>query len=124
MLAASTPSDAQVLTTVEAAVLLRCHPSTLRREASRGRIPHRRLGRRYLFSRSALLAWLTSAENRDTGEPTRPDEPTVDCGIKTEVMPEPGLASGAWAGTAPSVSRGTVAAKTIENIAEAGRESR
>ena len=31
---------------------------------SRGDIPHQRLGRRVLFHRNALVAWLTSMPNR------------------------------------------------------------
>ena len=48
----------QVLTAREAAGLLRLSRDSLYAAANRGDIPHRRVGRRMLFSRVALLAWL------------------------------------------------------------------
>ena len=48
----------EVLTAREAAALLRLGRDSLYAAANRGEIPHRRVGRRMLFSRLALLAWL------------------------------------------------------------------
>jgi excisionase family DNA binding protein len=48
----------QVLTATEAAMLLRLSRDSLYAAANRGDIPHRRVGRRMLFSRAALLEWL------------------------------------------------------------------
>ena len=56
----STLSDADrdVLTADEAAKLLRLGRNQLYEAAGRGEIPHRRIGRSYRFSRSALIAWM------------------------------------------------------------------
>ena len=48
----------EVLTAREAALLLRLSRDSLYAAANRGDIPHRRVGRRMLFSRVALMAWL------------------------------------------------------------------
>jgi excisionase family DNA binding protein len=50
------PED--VLTLQEAAALLRCHPITIKRNARCLRIPHRRLGSLWRFSRIELEAWM------------------------------------------------------------------
>ncbi len=47
-----------VLTVDEAAALLRVSRDSVYEAASRGELPHRRIGRRVLFSRAALLDWL------------------------------------------------------------------
>ncbi len=47
-----------VLTASEVAKLLRVDRKTIYEAAQRGHIPHRRLGRRLLFERGAVLAWL------------------------------------------------------------------
>ena len=59
-----------VLTAREAAALLRLGRDSLYAAANRGEIPHRRVGRRMLFSREALLAWLrgVSPANDESGE--------------------------------------------------------
>lgn len=49
---------ADVLTADEAAAMLRVDRKTVYDAAGRGDIPHRRLGRRLLFSRSGLIEWL------------------------------------------------------------------
>jgi excisionase family DNA binding protein len=53
-----------VMTTKEAALLLRIHPVTLRKKASEWGIPHRRLGSDFRFSKLKLEEWLqaTTAE--------------------------------------------------------------
>lgn len=55
----NTPSDASpVLTADEVADLLGVDRKSIYAAARRNEIPHRRLGRRYLFSRQAILRWL------------------------------------------------------------------
>lgn len=54
-LARQTPD---VLNAEQVAALLGLDRKTVYEYAGRGQIPHRRLGRRLLFSRSALVAWL------------------------------------------------------------------
>lgn len=51
-------SDPDVLTVHQAAKLLGLGLHTVYEAAGRGEIPHRRIGRRILFSRDAILAWL------------------------------------------------------------------
>jgi excisionase family DNA binding protein len=48
----------EVLTADEVADLLRVNRKTIYEAAQRGEIPHRRLGRRLVFERGAVLAWL------------------------------------------------------------------
>lgn len=51
-------SPREVLTADEVAALLGVDRQTVYDYAGRGEIPHRRLGRRILFGRVAILAWL------------------------------------------------------------------
>ena len=55
-----------VLTAREAAALLRLCKDSLYAAANRGDIPHRRVGRRLLFSKVALMSWLR--QEAGTGE--------------------------------------------------------
>lgn len=48
----------EVLTAKEAAEFLRISRDSLYDAAGRGDIPHRRIGKRMVFSRARLLAWL------------------------------------------------------------------
>lgn len=48
----------EVLSAGEAARLLGVNRKTVYDAAGRGEIPHRRLGKRIIFSRAALLEWL------------------------------------------------------------------
>lgn len=59
---------AEVLNADEVAVFLRVDRKTVYDYAKRGQIPHRRLGKRLLFSRSALVAWLADAGLRRPGK--------------------------------------------------------
>ena len=59
--------DGEVLTAREAAAFLGVSPWTLYAAANRGDVPHRRIGRRMLFSRRALLLWLEGASSRSAG---------------------------------------------------------
>jgi excisionase family DNA binding protein len=57
-----TPDSAQdVMTLTEAAEFLRCHPKTLKKIASLGQIPHRRVGSHWRFSRVVLTSWMQVA---------------------------------------------------------------
>jgi excisionase family DNA binding protein len=48
-----------VLTVDEVAALLRIGRNSVYDGAARGEIPHRRVGRRLVFSRAALIEWLS-----------------------------------------------------------------
>ncbi len=64
------PLNHATLTAHEVADLLGVNPKTVYEAASRGEIPSRRLGRRVLFPRVAIEAWL-SAPAGDCGTMTR-----------------------------------------------------
>jgi excisionase family DNA binding protein len=49
---------AEILTASEVAELLRVNRKTIYKAAQRNEIPHRRLGRRLIFERGSVLAWL------------------------------------------------------------------
>jgi excisionase family DNA binding protein len=51
----------ETLSAKQAAALLQVDKKTVYRYAERGQLPHRRLGRRFIFSRTALLTWLQSS---------------------------------------------------------------
>ena len=48
----------QILTADQVAELLGVNRKTIYEAASRGEIPHRRLGRRLIFERGVVLRWL------------------------------------------------------------------
>ena len=52
------------LSTIEAARELRCHPNTLLRWVSEGKVPYVRLGRKLLFSRSEISKLVAGQSNR------------------------------------------------------------
>lgn len=54
--------DGEVMDADQVAALLRVNRKTVYDYAGRGQIPCRRLGKRMLFSRTALMAWLTSCK--------------------------------------------------------------
>jgi excisionase family DNA binding protein len=57
---------AEVLNVQQVAQLLGLNRNTVYDAANRGEIPHRRIGKRLLFSRSAVLEWLAAKPaNRD-----------------------------------------------------------
>jgi excisionase family DNA binding protein len=58
--------DPEVMDADEVAVFLGVDRNTVYDYAGRGEIPHRRLGKRLLFSRSALVAWLGSCKAAST----------------------------------------------------------
>jgi len=49
----------EIMTVDEVAAFLRVNRKTIYQYATRQRIPHRKVGRRFLFSKSALMEWLT-----------------------------------------------------------------
>lgn len=51
-------TEREVLTADEVAAFLGVDRNTVYDYANRGQIPHQRLGRRLLFSRTALIVWL------------------------------------------------------------------
>lgn len=55
---ADTVPPAAILTVPEAAKLLRVGRNSLYEAIRRGEVPHRRIGRKILLSRSALMGWL------------------------------------------------------------------
>lgn len=60
-----TSSDsAEVMNANDVAAFLGVDRKTVYDYANRGAIPHRRLGKRMLFSRSALIQWLGSNRER------------------------------------------------------------
>jgi excisionase family DNA binding protein len=61
-------SVGDVITADEAAAILGVSRWTLYSAANRNDVPHRRLGRRMLFSRRALLIWLEGASLRGAGK--------------------------------------------------------
>ncbi len=62
-----TTEPAEVLNAEEVAVFLGVDRKTVYDYANRGQIPHRRLGKRLLFSRSVLVAWLNDRNDPPPG---------------------------------------------------------
>jgi excisionase family DNA binding protein len=54
----SMTAEFEVITANEVASLLGVNPKTIYEAARRNEIPHRRLGRRLIFERGAVLQWL------------------------------------------------------------------
>jgi len=59
---AADPVEPVTLTADQVAALLGVDRQTVYDYAGRGEIPHRRLGRRILFGRQAILAWLNGGK--------------------------------------------------------------
>lgn len=55
-------NETEVLTADEVAAFLRCDRKTVYLAVGRNAIPYRRLGKRILFSRTALMAWLAECK--------------------------------------------------------------
>jgi excisionase family DNA binding protein len=55
----------QILTADAVAELLGVNRKTIYEAATRGEIPHRRLGRRLIFERGAVLLWLRQAASSE-----------------------------------------------------------
>ena len=58
-----TTQKIDIMTADELAELLGVNRKTVYDAVQRGEIPHRRLGRRVLFERGAVLAWLRAGSN-------------------------------------------------------------
>lgn len=56
------PLDRDVMTADEVAAFLGVDRNTVYEYAGRGDIPHRRLGKRMIFRRGAIVAWLDAAK--------------------------------------------------------------
>lgn len=61
--ATSDAPDGDVVNADEAAAFLGLDRKTVYEYARRGAIPHQRLGRRVLFSKRALVSWLSSCKS-------------------------------------------------------------
>lgn len=53
------------LTPVEAGALIGCSAYTIKELARRKKIPHYRVGARYMFTRSSLLKWMADQEEKN-----------------------------------------------------------
>jgi len=56
--------DPEILTPHEAAEFLRVPLLTVQRQAKAGRLPGRRIGKEWRFSRSVLLEWMSTGPDR------------------------------------------------------------
>ncbi len=77
------PEDHDVLDSAEAAAYLRVTVRTITEEAKRGRLPGRRVGKGWRFSRKVLEQWLASGPEREDIERYRwksKSEPRIDPG--------------------------------------------
>ena len=61
----------EVMTAEQVAVMLGVNRKTVFEGAARGEIPHARVGRRLLFSRTALLSWLGCGKSGSSLERNR-----------------------------------------------------
>lgn len=64
-LVAALSPPAEVLSTDEAAALLRCSVDEVRRLIAEEELPARLVGNRLIFSRAAVLRWLGEGQGRD-----------------------------------------------------------
>jgi excisionase family DNA binding protein len=56
--------EPDILTLQEAAEFLRVPPLTMQRQVKAGRVPGRRIGKEWRFSRSVLIKWMASGPDR------------------------------------------------------------
>lgn len=68
VLSEATQPEREVLSADETAEFLGVDRKTVYDYANRGIIPHRRIGRRILFSRTRLVAWLGACKSASTGK--------------------------------------------------------
>lgn len=64
----------EILNSREAAEFLRVGPETVIREARAGRLPGRRIGKEWRFSRNALLEWLARGPSQEDTRRYRRDD--------------------------------------------------
>lgn len=67
--------EPKILNSREAAKFLRVSPETVIREARAGRLPGRRIGKEWRFSRMALLEWLARGPGEEDTDRYRRDDP-------------------------------------------------
>jgi excisionase family DNA binding protein len=58
------PNEPEILTPLEAAEFLRVPLLTVQRQAKAGRLPGRRIGKEWRFSRTVLIEWMASGPDR------------------------------------------------------------
>ena len=58
------PNEPEILTPQEAAEFLRVPLLTVQRQAKAGRLPGRRIGKEWRFSRTVLIEWMASGPDR------------------------------------------------------------
>lgn len=63
-------TDTDLLSSAEAALILRCSDRQVRQLAAEGVLPRIRLGSRWWFRRGSLLAWLAAQERPGSAAPT------------------------------------------------------
>jgi excisionase family DNA binding protein len=81
--------ERDILTSTEAARLLRVRVETVIREVRAGRLPGRRVGKEWRFSRAGLLEWLSrGADEEDLARYRRPG-PMQPAPPPTAADPEP-----------------------------------
>jgi excisionase family DNA binding protein len=61
-------ADPEIMRAEELARFLRVNRKTVYEYAARGVIPHQRLGRRIVFARSQVVAWLGACKAAPTGK--------------------------------------------------------
>lgn len=79
----------EVMNVDEVAVFLRINRKTVYEAVAARRIPHQRLGRRILFSRSALLQWLTGRMGEAATTAVRREHPRVEARPQPQPQPQP-----------------------------------
>mgnify|MGYP001607625709 FL=1 len=52
------PLDPDIMSAADVADMLGLKEQTVTEAAARGELPHRKIGRRYLFSRRAITSWI------------------------------------------------------------------
>lgn len=82
-------SPIEILTGPQVAVLLGLDSKTVYASAARGELPARKLGRRWIFERGAILAWLRETRSEPPvdrevrGSRLQPSKPRQDLRAKT-----------------------------------------
>jgi excisionase family DNA binding protein len=76
----------EVLTLDEVAALLRLSPATVLREAREGRLPGRRIGEEWRFSRAHVLDWLRGDADTEGEAPAPTGDEEVPPGETLERM--------------------------------------
>ena len=72
------PVNADLMGLSAASTFLSLHPGSLRRLASDGRVPCRKVGREWRFSRTAILGWLASTPTEAAAQARDRDRMNLD----------------------------------------------